>query len=230
MRHKNPTPRPRLRIVVLPATPVPGLGTAAAALISLIDKIMIVKQNEYIRRDVAQSINALAISIDQAGSQINGRFGDAVECDMPKIKATLESSSLNSQVQTLLTTLRELTIEADQLSPDNQSFGWRFIRGDGNAKILTRIKDRLADARSRFIIQAQVVIGGLVNGVDNRNDHDLNKKQLYILSGASGTGKSTIAYEVAKRLEAQGLLGASFFFARAGSSAADYLSIRRARC
>lgn len=37
---------------------------------------------------------------------------------------------------------------------------------------------------------------------------------LYVLSGAAGTGKSTIVYEVARRLEQNGMLGASFFFVR----------------
>ncbi|PCH38551.1 hypothetical protein WOLCODRAFT_64438, partial [Wolfiporia cocos MD-104 SS10] len=37
---------------------------------------------------------------------------------------------------------------------------------------------------------------------------------IFILSGAAGTGKSTIAYELAKRLDDKGLLGASFFFVR----------------
>ncbi|GBE82720.1 hypothetical protein SCP_0411050 [Sparassis crispa] len=37
---------------------------------------------------------------------------------------------------------------------------------------------------------------------------------IYVLSGAAGTGKSTIAYEFAKRLENERRLGASFFFVR----------------
>ncbi|KZT05239.1 WD40 repeat-like protein [Laetiporus sulphureus 93-53] len=43
---------------------------------------------------------------------------------------------------------------------------------------------------------------------------DAVHRRIYILSGAAGTGKSTIACEVARRLERDGLLGASFFFAR----------------
>ncbi|PCH41987.1 hypothetical protein WOLCODRAFT_119776, partial [Wolfiporia cocos MD-104 SS10] len=37
---------------------------------------------------------------------------------------------------------------------------------------------------------------------------------IFILSGAAGTGKSTIAHELAKRLDEKGRLGASFFFVR----------------
>ncbi|OBZ65626.1 Vegetative incompatibility protein HET-E-1 [Grifola frondosa] len=43
---------------------------------------------------------------------------------------------------------------------------------------------------------------------------DLQDRPVYVLSGAAGTGKSTIAYEMARRLEEEGLLGASFFFLR----------------
>ncbi|PCH41788.1 hypothetical protein WOLCODRAFT_50892, partial [Wolfiporia cocos MD-104 SS10] len=39
-----------------------------------------------------------------------------------------------------------------------------------------------------------------------------SRASLLLLSGAGGTGKSTVAYEFAKRLEKQGRLGASFFF------------------
>ncbi|KZT05212.1 WD40 repeat-like protein [Laetiporus sulphureus 93-53] len=38
--------------------------------------------------------------------------------------------------------------------------------------------------------------------------------RIYVLSGAAGTGKSTIACELAKRLARDGILGASFFFDR----------------
>ncbi|OCH91393.1 WD40 repeat-like protein [Obba rivulosa] len=41
---------------------------------------------------------------------------------------------------------------------------------------------------------------------------------VYILSGAAGTGKSTIALEMAKRLDKEKLLGASFFFNRGEES------------
>ncbi|PCH34558.1 hypothetical protein WOLCODRAFT_155219 [Wolfiporia cocos MD-104 SS10] len=37
---------------------------------------------------------------------------------------------------------------------------------------------------------------------------------ILILSGAAGTGKSTIAHELARRLDVKGHLGASFFFVR----------------
>ncbi|PCH35993.1 hypothetical protein WOLCODRAFT_108014 [Wolfiporia cocos MD-104 SS10] len=37
---------------------------------------------------------------------------------------------------------------------------------------------------------------------------------IFILSGAAGTGKSTVAYELAKELDEEGHLGASFFFVR----------------
>ncbi|PCH41984.1 hypothetical protein WOLCODRAFT_119773, partial [Wolfiporia cocos MD-104 SS10] len=37
---------------------------------------------------------------------------------------------------------------------------------------------------------------------------------IFVLSGAAGTGKSTVAYEFAKRLDGIGRLGASFFFVR----------------
>ncbi|OBZ74892.1 hypothetical protein A0H81_05794 [Grifola frondosa] len=43
---------------------------------------------------------------------------------------------------------------------------------------------------------------------------DLKEKPVYILSGAAGMGKSTIAYEMARRLDERHLLGASFFFLR----------------
>ena len=45
-------------------------------------------------------------------------------------------------------------------------------------------------------------------------DADFIDYSIYILSGTAGTGKSTIAYEVARRLEEENLLGASFFFVR----------------
>lgn len=44
--------------------------------------------------------------------------------------------------------------------------------------------------------------------------------RIYVLSGAAGTGKSTIACEVAKRLERDGVLGASFFFVRGSNDLA----------
>lgn len=44
------------------------------------------------------------------------------------------------------------------------------------------------------------------------------KHLIHVLSGAAGTGKSTIAYEVARCLDEEGKLGASFFFDR-GSEA-----------
>ena len=37
---------------------------------------------------------------------------------------------------------------------------------------------------------------------------------MYVLSGVAGAGKSTIAYEFARRLESKGRLGATFFFVR----------------
>ncbi|OBZ65633.1 hypothetical protein A0H81_14449 [Grifola frondosa] len=43
---------------------------------------------------------------------------------------------------------------------------------------------------------------------------ELQDRPVYVLSGAAGTGKSTVAYEMARRLEEEGLLGASFFFLR----------------
>ena len=46
------------------------------------------------------------------------------------------------------------------------------------------------------------------------DDPSLSFFAIYILSGTAGTGKSTIAYEIAKRLEEEKLLGASFFFVR----------------
>ena len=45
-------------------------------------------------------------------------------------------------------------------------------------------------------------------------DAEFEALSIYILSGTAGTGKSTVAYEFAKRLEDEGLLGASFFFIR----------------
>ncbi|PCH38828.1 WD40 repeat-like protein [Wolfiporia cocos MD-104 SS10] len=47
----------------------------------------------------------------------------------------------------------------------------------------------------------------------------------FILSGIAGTGKSTIAYELARRLDAEKRLGASFFFVRgdADLSSMDYV-------
>ncbi|OBZ65545.1 Vegetative incompatibility protein HET-E-1 [Grifola frondosa] len=43
---------------------------------------------------------------------------------------------------------------------------------------------------------------------------DLREKPVYILSGVAGSGKSTIAYEMARRLDKAKILGASFFFLR----------------
>ncbi|KAK7687237.1 hypothetical protein QCA50_009742 [Cerrena zonata] len=45
-------------------------------------------------------------------------------------------------------------------------------------------------------------------------DTEFAKTSVYILSGLAGTGKSTIACEMAKRLDKVKLLGASFFFIR----------------
>ncbi|KIJ56029.1 hypothetical protein M422DRAFT_150650, partial [Sphaerobolus stellatus SS14] len=39
-------------------------------------------------------------------------------------------------------------------------------------------------------------------------------KRIYILSGTTGAGKSTIAYTVVNKSERRGLLGASFFFSK----------------
>ncbi|KIJ56016.1 hypothetical protein M422DRAFT_40890 [Sphaerobolus stellatus SS14] len=49
---------------------------------------------------------------------------------------------------------------------------------------------------------------------------DLSKR-IYILSGGAGTGKSTIAYTVAEKLEESNLLGASFFFAKDSKDVSD---------
>ncbi|KAK7687626.1 hypothetical protein QCA50_008840 [Cerrena zonata] len=47
-----------------------------------------------------------------------------------------------------------------------------------------------------------------------RADAEFAKVSVYILSGIAGSGKSTIACEVAKRLDKAKILGASFFFVR----------------
>ncbi|KIJ50383.1 hypothetical protein M422DRAFT_777108 [Sphaerobolus stellatus SS14] len=49
---------------------------------------------------------------------------------------------------------------------------------------------------------------------------DLDKWS-FIVSGGAGTGKSTIAYTVAEKLEKNGMLGASFFFARDSKDVSD---------
>ncbi|OBZ65615.1 Vegetative incompatibility protein HET-E-1 [Grifola frondosa] len=46
---------------------------------------------------------------------------------------------------------------------------------------------------------------------------ELQGRPVCILTGAAGTGKSTIAFETARRLEKVGILGASFFFCRSSS-------------
>ncbi|PIL29472.1 hypothetical protein GSI_08414 [Ganoderma sinense ZZ0214-1] len=43
---------------------------------------------------------------------------------------------------------------------------------------------------------------------------DLSDKPVCVLSGGAGTGKSTVASELARRLDGEGKLGASFFFTR----------------
>ncbi|KAK7687231.1 hypothetical protein QCA50_009736 [Cerrena zonata] len=47
-----------------------------------------------------------------------------------------------------------------------------------------------------------------------RAEGEFSKVPVYILSGMAGTGKSTIACEMAKQLDKEKLLGASFFFIR----------------
>lgn len=46
-------------------------------------------------------------------------------------------------------------------------------------------------------------------------------QQIYIISGGAGTGKSTIAFTIAERLEKANLLGGSFFFARGSAEVSD---------
>ncbi|OCH89732.1 hypothetical protein OBBRIDRAFT_835570 [Obba rivulosa] len=53
---------------------------------------------------------------------------------------------------------------------------------------------------------------------------DGSSEKIFIFSGAAGTGKSTLVYEVARRLEDEKILGGSFFFKR--SDAGDLGSIR----
>ncbi|PCH41976.1 WD40 repeat-like protein [Wolfiporia cocos MD-104 SS10] len=55
---------------------------------------------------------------------------------------------------------------------------------------------------------------GILDDLEHWATDEKQHTPIYILSGAAGTGKSTIAYEMAKRLDAMGRLGASFFFVR----------------
>ncbi|KAF3941917.1 hypothetical protein ABW19_dt0204445 [Dactylella cylindrospora] len=52
-------------------------------------------------------------------------------------------------------------------------------------------------------------------------DQNTKGTRIFWLSGAAGTGKSTIARTVAKRLDGDGLLGASFFFRRGDGDRAN---------
>ncbi|OSX66178.1 hypothetical protein POSPLADRAFT_1043659 [Postia placenta MAD-698-R-SB12] len=45
-------------------------------------------------------------------------------------------------------------------------------------------------------------------------ENNVSHPPIFVLTGAAGTGKSTVAYELARRLEANSNLGASFFFVR----------------
>ena len=57
------------------------------------------------------------------------------------------------------------------------------------------------------------LLGKLTSWVDP-SAQGLRDKPICILTGAAGTGKSTIASELCQRLKVEGKLGASFFFAR----------------
>ncbi|CUA73024.1 Ribosome assembly protein 4 [Rhizoctonia solani] len=50
---------------------------------------------------------------------------------------------------------------------------------------------------------------------------DPGSKHLYLMDGMAGTGKTTIAYSLARQLEDEGRLGASFFCARTSESCRD---------
>lgn len=94
-----------------------------------------------------------------------------------------------------------------------------------NIAELDAVLRRLPQADADFRASIHARHGGLLAGTRVQILHDLadwidasSDLSFYILSGAAGTGKSTIAFEVAKRAEQSGQLGASFFFMR-GSEA-----------
>ncbi|PCH43972.1 hypothetical protein WOLCODRAFT_74792, partial [Wolfiporia cocos MD-104 SS10] len=93
------------------------------------------------------------------------------------------------------------------------------IGGINAMEILNKLPHRDSAEFSSFINEAkngylQGTRIGLIADLENWATSDTQQPQLFILSGGAGTGKSTIAYEMARRLETQGRLGASFFFVR----------------
>lgn len=69
------------------------------------------------------------------------------------------------------------------------------------------------DMKSHFLQDTRTdVLGGLETWA--KDTTTMPQYPFYVLSGVAGTGKSTIAYKFARRLERDKLLGATFFFVR----------------
>ncbi|PCH42004.1 hypothetical protein WOLCODRAFT_72148 [Wolfiporia cocos MD-104 SS10] len=70
------------------------------------------------------------------------------------------------------------------------------------------------ELKNGYLPGTRVSLLDQLEGWATGSDPALQAYPIYVLCGAAGTGKSTIAYEISKRLEQRGLLGASFFFVR----------------
>ncbi|KAJ3522795.1 hypothetical protein NM688_g8823 [Phlebia brevispora] len=107
------------------------------------------------------------------------------------IKATvtrMEVTMISHENETALSSLKVLTVEASYREEHNKTKS-HYLKGTRNS---------ILEALEKW----------------SQGDGDLGQYSIYVLSGVAGTGKSTIAYEFAKRLEDKRMLGATFFFVR----------------
>ncbi|KAJ3557035.1 hypothetical protein NM688_g1690 [Phlebia brevispora] len=79
--------------------------------------------------------------------------------------------------------------------------------------VQTSYREEYNKAKSRYLEGTR---GSVLDDLERWavGDGELGQYSVYVLSGVVGTGKSTIAYQFAKRLESRNMLGGTFFFMR----------------
>ncbi|PCH44484.1 hypothetical protein WOLCODRAFT_165186 [Wolfiporia cocos MD-104 SS10] len=178
----------------------------------------------------ASKLEEISQSIRDARDEFQTRAIMRIEIVMNDVQMTLNAlSSTTSRTENTLVQIddgvgrleRQVEAGVDRITEVVRSVDQKmddFMRDNGVQAVLDRLPHRdhaeyrsaINEAKSGYLPGTRIDLLGMLEHWETAPDQPC----IFILSGAAGTGKSTVAFELAKRLDYNGHLGASFFFVR----------------
>ncbi|KZV85220.1 hypothetical protein EXIGLDRAFT_682018, partial [Exidia glandulosa HHB12029] len=164
----------------------------------------------------AELLGELALNVSKARERFAFRGQISIEMLILDVRAKLEREAEEAR----LARVREA--EEARLARENEARERERVRQDQEwSDLLARLPHADAsyssNAQSRHHRPLEGTRVDLLNDLDKWATRDAAAEDhfpFYVLTGGAGTGKSTIAFEVAHRARERGHLGASFFFTR----------------